>query len=54
MEMDGKNLNRFFKKRYGSVANRNLINYKQLRLDFLTKTVNTSTIDTTTINDTMS
>jgi Ca2+-binding EF-hand superfamily protein len=33
LEMEDKTLNRFFRKKYGSVSNRNLINYKQLKLD---------------------
>jgi Ca2+-binding EF-hand superfamily protein len=33
LEMESKTLNRFFRKKYGSVSNRNLINYKQLKLD---------------------
>jgi len=34
LELEGKTVIRFFRSRYGSVANRNLINYKQLKADF--------------------
>lgn len=33
LELEGKTLNRYFRSKYGSVANRNLINYKQLKHD---------------------
>jgi len=33
LELEGKTLNRYFRYKYGSVANRNLINYKQLKHD---------------------
>ena len=31
LETEGKTMNRYLKKAYGSVSNRNLINYKQLK-----------------------
>jgi len=37
LELEGKTVTRFFRTRYGSVANRNLINYKQLKADFNAK-----------------
>lgn len=37
LEMEGKTLNRHFRKMYGSVSNRNLINYKQLKAEILNK-----------------
>jgi hypothetical protein len=37
LEMDGKSLHRFFRFKYGSVANKNLINYKQLKADLFSK-----------------
>jgi len=33
LELEGKTLNRYLRLKYGSVSNRNLINYKQLKLD---------------------
>ena len=33
IQLEGKTLNRFFREKYGSVQNRNLINYKQLKND---------------------
>jgi hypothetical protein len=33
LELEGKTFNRFFRLKYGSISNRNLINYKQLKLD---------------------
>ncbi len=37
LEMEGKTLNRHLKKVYGSVSNRNLINYKQMKAEVLGK-----------------
>lgn len=37
LEMEGKTLNRYLKKIYGSVSNRNLINYKQIKSEVLSK-----------------
>lgn len=37
LELEGKTVTRFFRSRYGSIANRNLINYKQLKADFNAK-----------------
>ena len=37
LETEGKTMNRYLKKVYGSVSNRNLINYKQLKSDMLAK-----------------
>ena len=37
LELDGKSLIRFFRTHYGSIANKNLINYKQLKIEFNTK-----------------
>jgi hypothetical protein len=37
LELEGKTVTRFFRSRYGSIANRNLINYKQMKADFNAK-----------------
>ena len=37
LETEGKTMNRYLKKAYGSVSNRNLINYKQLKIDIHAK-----------------
>jgi hypothetical protein len=39
VELDGKTLHRFFRYNYGSVQNRNLINYKQLKIDLNSKII---------------
>lgn len=37
LEMEGKTLNRYLKRVFGSLSNRNLINYKQLKAEILSK-----------------
>jgi len=43
IELDKKTLNRYFRSKYGSIQNRNLINYKQLKLDIQGKLPNLET-----------
>lgn len=49
LEMEGKTLNRYLKKIYGSVSNRNLINYKQIKSEVLSK-VKIFTTDSSSTN----
>ena len=43
LETEGKTMNRYLKKAYGSVSNRNLINYKQLKIDIHAKVQHSQT-----------
>jgi hypothetical protein len=49
LEMEGKTLNRYLKKIYGSVSNKNLINYKQIKSEVLSK-VKLTTADSSSTN----
>lgn len=44
LELEGKSLLRFFRIRYGSIANKNLVNYKQLKQDINSKIAISSSV----------